>query len=514
MGKKKLRLILGDQLNAQHSWFNTVDDEVVYLLVEARSETDYVRHHVQKVIAFFLAMRSFALDLQQQGHHVIYIKLDDAANQSSIVGNVLYQLGKGQFTQMEYLLPDEYRLDQELCQLSAQLSIPVRACDTEHFLSNRTKVAELFQGKKQWLMETFYRQMRKDYGILMEADGKTPLTGQWNYDADNRKKLPKNINIPPTLSFTRNVSDLLELLQKEEVETIGRLDKPQLDWPVTRAEHLQLLHYFLTHQLVHFGRYQDAMSDRDYFLFHSRLSFGLNTKLISPLEVIRAVVQYWQEHSAQVDIAQVEGFIRQILGWREYMRGIYWAKMPGFAKMNFFDHQLPLPSWFWNGKTRMKCLSHAINQSLDKAYAHHIQRLMVTGNFALLLGVHPDELDRWYLGVYLDAIEWVEITNTRGMSQFADGGIVGTKPYVSSANYLHKMGDYCQNCTYDKNAKTGANACPFNSLYWEFYERHRDKLATNPRVAMMYRVWDRMPDEQQRAILRQAATHRENVEDL
>ena len=514
MSGKTLRLILGDQLNIQHSWFARPDASITYLMAEARSETDYVRHHIQKVIGFFLSMRAFAETLEAQGHHLIYLQLDNPDNQSSIIENIKYQLDQGGYDQFEYLLPDEYRLDQQLKAFTGELSISVRYYDSEHFLSKRETVQELFTGKKQWLMETFYRQMRKEYQIMMQEDGKSPITGQWNYDEDNRKKLPQKVDIPEPLAFQRDVTDLVELLEKAGVETIGQVNAKHFDWPVNREENLKLLDHFLATQFKNFGRYQDAMTDRGYLLFHSRLSFGMNTKQISPLEVVQAAIQYWEAHADEIDIAQVEGFVRQIIGWREYIRGIYWAKMPEFAGMNYFEHDRPLPSWYWTGNTKMKCLSHAIGQSLEKAYAHHIQRLMVTGNFALLLGVNPDELDEWYLGIYMDALEWVEITNTRGMSQFADGGIVGTKPYVSSANYIHKMSDYCKNCHYAKSKKTGENACPFNSLYWDFYDRHRDKLANNPRVAMMYRVWDRMDKKKQTALLEQAAFYKENIEEI
>jgi deoxyribodipyrimidine photolyase-related protein len=240
----------------------------------------------------------------------------------------------------------------------------------------------------------------------------------------------------------------------------------------------------------------------------------MNAKLLSPLEVVEACVDYWEEHQEQIDISQIEGFVRQIIGWREFMRGIYWAKMPEYATLNYFEHKAPLPDWYWTGDTKMKCLHTAVNQSLDHAYAHHIQRLMVTGNFALLLGVDPDELDQWYLGIYMDAIEWVEITNTRGMSQFADGGIVGTKPYVASANYMHKMSDHCTNCAYDRKKKVGKDACPFNSLYWDFYDRHTDKLGNNPRIGMMYRIWNKMDSEQQEAILKRAEYIKVHINDF
>ncbi|NVJ46898.1 MAG: hypothetical protein HWE07_07210 [Cytophagia bacterium] len=265
--------------------------------------------------------------------------------------------------------------------------------------------------------------------------------------------------------------------------------------------------------LPYFGAYQDAMTTKGWSLFHSRLSFAMNVKLISPQEVIQRTEETWQENQ-EIPLSAVEGFIRQILGWREYMRGIYWKFMPGYAKENFFQNDRKLPGWFWSGKTKMKCLSHAIGQSLDYAYAHHIQRLMVTGNFALLAGIHPDEVDQWYLGIYIDAVEWVEITNTRGMSQFADGGIVATKPYVSSANYLHKMSHYCSGCSYDHKKKLGEKACPFNSLYWDFLERNRGSLQKNPRMGMIYRVWDKNSAENKKQIIEQAASYLERIEEL
>jgi deoxyribodipyrimidine photolyase-related protein len=299
-----------------------------------------------------------------------------------------------------------------------------------------------------------------------------------------------------------------------QVQTIGQLDSERFDWPVTREEALQTLDHFIQHRLAAFGVYQDAMTQRDWLLFHSRLSFCLNTKLLHPMEVVEACVSYWAANAEQVDFAGVEGFVRQIVGWREYMRGVYWARMPEYAELNFFGHKASLPSWYWTGKTGLNCLRHSIEQSLERAYAHHIQRLMVTGNFALLLGADPDQVDEWYLGIYMDAVEWVEITNTRGMSQFADGGIVGTKPYVSSANYIHKMGDYCENCTYKRDLKYGKGSCPFNSLYWDFYHRSRSLLERNPRIGMMYKVWDKMAEKEQKAILAQAEMYKQQIESL
>ncbi len=510
---RRLRLILGDQLNAQHSWYEEKDEDTLYIMMECRSETDYVRHHIQKVVGFFLAMRHFAEALKKESHNVRYLKLDDPENEQSIAGNVRKFIEEYGVERFEYQLPDEYRLDRSLKELCEELDIESEAVDSEHFLAGRDEVEQTFEGKKQYLLETFYRKMRKRYDIMMEDDGKTPVTGRWNYDEENRKSLPEDQPIPEHLHFDRDVNDIVQLLEDQDVDTFGRIDSEHFPWPVTREECLQLLDHFTEKRLLLFGKYQDAMTDRDYLLFHSKLSFAMNTKMLHPLEVIRSCVDAWQEEE-QVDIAQIEGFVRQILGWREYMRGIYWAKMPAYAEKNFFEHEAPLPEWYWTGDTKMKCLHHAVNQSLDHAYAHHIQRLMVTGNFALLLGVHPDEVDEWYLGIYMDAIQWVEITNTRGMSQFADGGIVGTKPYVSSANYIHKMSDYCKDCHYNRKDKTGEKACPFNSLYWDFYDRHTDKLSNNPRIGMMYHTWNRMGDEKQEAILKRAAYVKEHIEEM
>ncbi len=507
---KILRLVLGDQLNSQHSWFALPNSSVTYLMLEMRQETDYVTHHIQKVVGFFLSMRQFAQDLQEKGHQVYYLTLDDPQNLQDLSAQV-HQLVKTEgFTQFEYQLPDEYRLDQQLQACCSDLGIPCQAFDTEHFLSDREFLTNFFKGKKSCLMETFYREMRKKYAVLM--DGKDPIGGQWNFDADNRKALKDRSLLKKPRVHPKEVAHITQLLAASGVNCIGNIDPTRFNWPTSREESLEVLQYFCEELLVHFGAYQDALTTWDPYLFHSRLSFSLNCKLLSPLEVVQTVEAYWSRHQDQIGIAQVEGFIRQILGWREYMRGIYWAKMPEFGQLNYFGHERKLPDWFWTGNTKMNCLSQSIQQSLDLAYAHHIQRLMVTGNFALLAGIHPDEVDRWYLGIYIDAIEWVEITNTRGMSQFADGGIVGTKPYVSSANYIKKQGNYCSTCAYQAEKKTGEGSCPFNSLYWHFHARNRDLLEKNPRIGMVYRTWDKMSNRQE--ILDQAEDYLAHLKEL
>jgi len=505
-----LRLILGDQLNSQHSWFTRVDPSVTYLMMEMRQETDYVNHHIQKVIGFFLSMRNFAEDLRKQGHRVIYLYLDDPDNLQSLAAQLPILIEKEGLSRFEYQLPDEYRLDQLLRSSCDALGIPTQAVDSEHFLTSREFLQDFFKGKKSFLMETFYREMRKKYQVLM--DGKEPITGQWNYDQDNRSSLKDKRLLKKAYTHPKQVHELCAMLEKNGVKTIGSVDPEHFPWPTSRQESLEVLAYFCEELLEHFGAYQDALTTWDPFLFHSRLSFSLNSKMLSPLEVVQAVEAHWMANQDTVGISQVEGFVRQIIGWREYMRGIYWAKMPEFAELNFFGHERTLPNWFWTGKTKMTCLSQSIGQSLALGYAHHIQRLMVTGNFALLAGINPDEVDQWYLGIYIDAIEWVEITNTRGMSQFADGGIVGTKPYVSSANYIKKQGNYCSSCAYQAEKKTGEGACPFNSLYWHFHARNRELLEKNPRIGMVYRTWDKMGNKQE--LIDQAEYYLAHLEEL
>jgi len=510
---KTLRLILGDQLNIHHSWFTKIDPQVTYLLMEVRSETDYVVHHIQKVLGIFAGMRHFAADLQKMGHEVIYIALDEATNQQGIASNCQAILANGAYTLFEYQEPDEYRLDQELKQLTQQLPIASNAVGTEHFYTDRSELAALFQGKKNYLMETFYRHMRQKHRILVDADQK-PLHGKWNFDADNRQKLPKNHVPTAALCFENNLSELHQMIERAGVKTIGSVDPTAFLWPINRTQSLALLDYFLAHCLPVFGSFQDAMASEQWSMYHSRLSFSLNVKLLSPKEVVDAAIAHYWQHTAAIAFHQLEGFVRQIVGWREFVRGIYWLKMPDYAMLNFFEQKKPLPNWYWTGQTKMQCLKQSIQQSLQKAYAHHIQRLMVTGNFALLAGVHPDAVDAWYLGIFIDAFEWVEMPNTRGMSQFADGGIVGTKPYVSSAAYLHKMSNYCQTCYYDYTKKTGERACPFNSLYWHFYAKNEALLAKNPRIGMMYAVWHKMDQGAQTALLEQAEKYLNQINTL
>ncbi len=509
---RKLRLILGDQLNINHSWFRIADDSILYTMMEVRQETDYVKHHFQKILAFFTGMREFAKELQDRSHRVSYLRLDDRENAQSIPENLTRLIRLKQICSFEYQAPDEYRLDQQLKHFCQSLAIPYTMVDSEHFLSDRFDLMTFFAGKQKYLMESFYRMMRGRYHILIN-DGK-PVGGKWNYDIENRKRYDGEIEVPDPIRFSNEVAELKTLIAQSSVPNFGQLNDRYLLWPLNRRQALTALQFFIDRCLAHFGRYQDAMNQAHWSLFHSRLSFALNTKMLHPMEVIRATLHAWEMNPDRIGIAQVEGFIRQILGWREYMRGVYWAKMPEYKKLNFFGHHRPLPHYYWDGETSMNCMRCAIGQSLKYAYAHHIQRLMVTGNFALLAGIHPDEVDAWYLGVYIDAIEWVEITNTRGMSQFADGGLVATKPYISSANYIQKMSDYCQDCLYDPNLRYGDRSCPFNSLYWAFYHCNRHLLEKNARIGIIFRVWDRFSTPERLKILEQAQLFLDKIESL
>jgi deoxyribodipyrimidine photolyase-related protein len=402
-------------------------------------------------------------------------------------------------------------LDRELSKLERTLNIPIEMHSTEHFLTERKEVSDFF-GKKKFLMENFYRHMRKKYEVLLENEDK-PTGGAWNFDQENRKKLPKDIRIPDPHTYSHDLSDIHQELRKADVNSFGEVDSKNFIWPLNRNEALETFDYFLTNLLDNFGPYQDALDGRFWSNFHSRISFAMNLKMISPLEVIKKAEEALDK-SQQKNLASVEGFIRQILGWREYMRGVYWAKMPDYENLNFFEFKNKLPGWFWTGDTKMACMQHSIGQSLEYAYAHHIQRLMITGNFALLLQTDPNYVDEWYLGVYIDAIQWVEITNTRGMSQYADGGLLSSKPYVSSANYVNKMSNYCSGCHYNHKEKTTENACPFNALYWHFLESQSEKLRKNPRMSMPYRILDKMTDSDRQALSEKALDIIENKDTL
>lgn len=482
--------------------------------MEMRQETDYVLHHAQKILGIFAAMRYFAGELEAKGHQVIYLKIDDPKNLQSLTKNIDRLISEYSFNNFESQEPDEWRLDEQLKTYCDGLNIPSKMWGSEHFLAEREDVGKLFAGRKKWLMETFYRQMRAKYEVLIEKTGSSvkPVGGQWNFDQENRKAWKGNPAEPIDERPTHNHRELWNSIERSGVKSFGNPQAENFRWPVSRTEALSHLKIFIDQILPHFGDYQDAMSMHSWRMFHSLISFGLNIKLLHPLEVIRAAEAAYV--SNRVSLSAAEGFIRQILGWREYIRGVYWANMPKYVNHNYFGHETPLPEWFWTGDTKMNCVSHAIKQSLGHAYAHHIQRLMITGNFALLAGINPQALHEWYLGIYIDAFEWVELPNTLGMSQFGDGGLLATKPYVSSAAYIDRMSDYCKTCAYDKKKRLEKDACPFNALYWNFYQKHEDKLSKNPRIGMAYRQLAKMSAEELKAIKEKAAAIEKNLNEL
>lgn len=512
---KRLRLVLGDQLNARHSWYSEKDDQTLYLIAELKQECSYVKHHAQKICAFFIAMAHFSKALSNAGHEVLYLSLDDSSAYENLPELIQSLMKRFECSVFEYQRPDEYRLLAQLRELKLHSGQASKEYDTEHFLLPYDDIPNYFKEGRHVRMESFYRKMRKRFDILMQGD--QPAGERWNFDADNRNKLSKEAieDIPQPLVFSHPSKEVEARLKRHNVISFGNLPE-ELPWPCTRQEALSLLSFFCQHCLLHFGRYQDAMTSQTphaWSLYHSRLSFALNTKMISPKQVIDAVLEHYAAHP-ELELAQVEGFVRQILGWREYVRGMYWSNMPSYAEHNYFEASRPLPEWFWSGETNMHCLQQSIQQSLVYAYAHHIQRLMVIGNFAMLAGLDPDAVDQWYLGIYIDAIEWVELPNTRGMSQFADGGMIATKPYAASGNYIQKMSDYCLECDYSTKHKLEDNACPLNSLYWDFLYRHQDKLGNNPRLSFAYRNLDKMTDSQREALLAKARQILENLDQL
>lgn len=517
MKYKTLRFIFGDQLNPNHSWYKEQQqDDILYVIAELKQETGYVKHHIQKVVAFFSAMENFAKALKSAKLNVLHLTLDDTQNDKSL-SNLLERLAQHYHcSKIEYQYPDEYRLQKQMDELKQSSAIKIKGTDTEHFLLPFSDISNHFKKDKHVKMEFFYRMMRKRFDILME-DG-SPQGGQWNYDQANRNKLKKADleKIPQAKVFQNSIQNIVTRIENHDVSTFGHCQDTLL-WPTSRKQAKQLLDYFCAYLLPLFGQFQDSMtcnSPEQWSLYHSRISFALNTKMLHPLQVINQVLSEFESRPDDINLAQVEGFIRQILGWREYVRGVYWQNMPDYAAKNELNASRSLPDYFWHGKTNMNCMKHAINQSLETAYAHHIQRLMITGNFCLLTEMDPEQVDSWYLGIYIDAIEWVEMPNTRGMSQFADGGLIATKPYAASGNYINKMSDYCKDCHYNVKEKTEDSACPFNSLYWYFMNKHEERLSRNPRIGMVYKNWQKQDAKQRQATLDRAQWCLDNIESL
>jgi deoxyribodipyrimidine photolyase-related protein len=489
---KKLILILGDQLTATISSLRVLDPtDYVVLMAEVADEASYVRHHQKKIAFLFSAMRHFADELRSAGWTVAYTQLDDPQNSGSLVEEVFRVAAQFGITSIRVTEPGEWRLLQSLQTLDAAFALEI--LPDSRFLASHAEFEAWAEGRKALRMEYFYREMRRKTGLLM--DGTEPAGGQWNFDHDNRKPAGRDLMMPQPLRFAPDAitEDVLALVEDRFASHFGTL-RP-FWFATTRADAEAAFAQFLKYALPRFGDYQDAMLVGEKFLYHAVVSQYLNCGLLDPLAICRAAETEYREGRAPLNA--VEGFIRQIIGWREYVRGIYWREGPDYVRRNALGATRALPAFYWDAKTDMACLRAAVEQTRDEAYAHHIQRLMITGNFALLVGVDPHELHEWYLAVYADAYEWVEAPNTVGMSQFADGGLLASKPYAASGAYIDRMSDYCGGCRYQVKLKTGASACPFNYLYWDFVARHSERLKGNPRMAQMVRTWEKFRPERQ-----------------
>ena len=506
-----LTVITGDQLSPDLASLKAIDRNKDHVLMaELADEVSYVPHHNKKIVLIFSAMRHFAADLEDAGHSVHYRRFDPEARIRSFSDAVTDHCERHDIDRVVVTRPGEWRVSDEFAKLEKALGIPVDVLEDDRFVSSPDESAEWAGSRKSLRMEFFYRRMRKRTGLLMDKHGE-PEGGQWNFDADNRKKWKGRPESASPMSFAPDeiTSEVIDLVSSR-IDGFGDLEG--FDFGVTRAQARRALAHFVKTGLPWFGDYQDALPDDEDYLFHSRLSAYLNIGLLEPLEVCEAVERAWRE--GKVPLNAAEGYIRQIIGWREFIRGIYWLKMPGYADGNYLDGDQSLPEWYWTGKTGMRCLERAIGNTRRNAYAHHIQRLMVTGNFALLLGVRPREVCDWYLAVYADAYEWVELPNTLGMVMFGDGGLLASKPYAASGKYIQRMGDHCANCRYAVTQRTGEDACPFNALYWDFLMRNEKVLGDNPRMRMMYRNVKRLEPPDKAAITKRANWIRENVEDL
>lgn len=493
----RLVLVLGDQLTEEIAALQEADRETdTVVMAEVADETSYVPHHNKKIAFLFAAMRKFAKRLRASGWTVRYTKLEDPGNSNSIRGELLRRATETGFSEVYATQPGEWRL----IQLLEELPLEVHQFPDTRFFCSVQDFGLWAEGRKQLRMENFYRHMRRKTGILM--DGREPVGGKWNFDHDNRKPAPDDVEYSGPMQFApdNTVHEVLDLAEARFKGSFGTLSP---FWFATDSSQARrALAHFIERSLPKFGDYQDAMLKDDKFLNHSVLSIYINAGLLDPHEVCSAAeAAYW---SGKAPINSVEGFIRQILGWREYLRGIYYLEGPEYTRQNILRHDRDLPDFFWTADTDMACIKKTVEQTRDEAYAHHIQRLMVTGNFALLAGIDPFQVHEWYLAVYADAYEWVEAPNVIGMSQFADGGVVGSKPYVSSGAYIDRMSNYCASCTYSVKTKSGLGACPFNPLYWHFLNRHRDRFERNPRMANMYRTFDRMDAERRDAALASA----------
>lgn len=508
----KLGLILADQLTFDLASLRSLNPESDWLVMaEVADEASYVLHHKQKIALLFSAMRHFCQQLRQLGWQVHYHSYDPESPHSRLIEVVQSLCFKQDFESLVVTECGEFRLQHAIeNDWQQQLSIPIECYEDDRFLCSQHEFRQWAAGRKQLRMEYFYRQMRRKTGLLMDHDN--PEGGQWNFDHNNRKRYRGEVALVPRILHQQDAidHDVIKLVEQHFSHHPGSLE--HFNWATTREQAVAELQHFIQHRLTWYGDYQDAMVSGEHTLFHSLVSPYLNCGLLTPLEVCQQVELAYQQQRAPLNAA--EGFIRQVIGWREYVRGIYWLLMPQYSQQNQLNNQRDLPGYYWHGQTRMKCMSECFTNTFRNAYAHHIQRLMVTGNFALLAGIIPQQVCDWYLAVYADAYDWVELPNTLGMVMHADAGYLGSKPYAASGNYINKMSDYCSHCPYSVKTAIDSNSCPFNSLYWHFIQRHQSHFSRNPRMTMIYRSWEKMSESKQHAILRRAEYLLDHIEEL
>ena len=500
---RTLVIVLGDQLDLDAAAFDGFDPahDAVWM-AEAAEESTHVWSSKQRTALFLSAMRHFAQALRTANRPLHYMRLDDPGNRGSLPAELQATLVALAPQRVLMTAPGDWRVWHAIKAVVEGAGLALELCDDRHFYTTVREFEAHAKGRKQLRLEYFYRELRQRHRVLM--DGDKPAGGQWNFDADNRETfgragpgaLPARATFPPD-AITREV---IELVNERFAQHPGTLDS--FAWPVTREQALQALHCFVEERLPLFGRFEDALWPGEPWLYHSQLSAALNLKLLTAREVVQAAEAAFR--AGHVPLQSAEGFIRQILGWREFVRGIYWTQMPAYAQRNALEAQQDLPAWYWTGQTDMACLRDAISQTLAHGYAHHIQRLMVTGLYALLLGVQPRQVHEWYLAVYVDAVEWVELPNTLGMSQYGDGGLMASKPYVATGKYIQRMGGPCASCRYDPALRTGERACPYTTLYWDFLMRHEALLAKNARMGLQLKNVARLDDAERQAVVQRA----------
>ena len=507
---RNLIIVLGDQLNLDSSAFDNFDpSQDAVWMAEVAEESTHIWTHKARIVVFLAAMRHFRDALLKKHFNVHYRQLDDRGNKGTLTTELARTVKKIKPKRLIVVKPGEWRVQHALLEFAQDQQLELEVQTDRHFFSTPEEFAEHAKGRKQLRLEYFYREQRRKHDILME--GKQPEGGKWNYDAENRgtfgKDGPGKLKPPKRSNPDPITQDVISLVNTKFANHPGTLDN--FDWPVTPKQAKATLSDFVKNRLPNFGDYQDAMWTDEPYLYHARISAALNLKLLDPREVVeQAVVAY---RTRRAPLNSVEGFVRQILGWREYVRGVYWLYMPEYLERNELKAAEPLPDFYWTADTDMTCLHQAIHQTLEFGYAHHIQRLMVTGLFTLLLGVDPKAVHEWYLAVYVDAVEWVELPNSLGMSQFADGGVMASKPYVATGKYIQRMSNYCSNCRFDPAQATGDDACPFTTLYWDFLVRHKKELTGNNRMAMQLKNLTRKKTSELKKIQSQASEFRNSL---